>query len=99
MSSGAKMSLYSTITSKGQITVPKEVRERLGLREGDTIAFIPIDGSALLLPRNKPAESIFGLLSEYAKPGATLEDYDEAVRSAVASHVAGRDGAVEDSAA
>jgi antitoxin PrlF len=32
------------ITSKGQVTVPKRVRDRLGLRTGDEIEFLPQDG-------------------------------------------------------
>ena len=30
----------SRITSKGQITIPKEVREKLGLRQGDNLIFL-----------------------------------------------------------
>ena len=33
------------LTSKGQITVPKDVRERLGLRPGDEIEFVEENGS------------------------------------------------------
>ena len=33
------MTYTSTVTSKGQITIPAEVRKRLGLREGDHVAF------------------------------------------------------------
>jgi AbrB family looped-hinge helix DNA binding protein len=32
------------VTSKGQITVPKEVREKLGLAPGDELEFIELDG-------------------------------------------------------
>jgi len=32
------------ITSKGQVTIPKDVRERLGLRSGDEIEFVEEDG-------------------------------------------------------
>ncbi len=38
----------STITSKGQITIPKEVRDRMGLRPGDKIAFVEENGSYVL---------------------------------------------------
>ena len=53
----------STVTSKGQITIPKAVRERLHLETGDTVYFdIREDGTVLLVPRNEPIESFVGLL-------------------------------------
>ncbi|MBN2285973.1 MAG: AbrB/MazE/SpoVT family DNA-binding domain-containing protein, partial [Tissierellales bacterium] len=37
--------MYSAkITSKGQITVPKKVRDRLGVSEGDAVYFVEVDG-------------------------------------------------------
>jgi antitoxin PrlF len=36
------------MTSKGQVTIPKEVRDALGLREGDRLVFRVIDGGAVL---------------------------------------------------
>jgi AbrB family looped-hinge helix DNA binding protein len=53
----------STLTSKGQITIPKAVRERLHLEAGDTVYFdMRDDGSVLLVPRNEPLERLFGVL-------------------------------------
>lgn len=53
----------STVTSKGQITIPKAVRERLHLDAGDTVYFdVQPDGSVLLVARNEPVERLFGLL-------------------------------------
>ena len=53
----------STVTSKGQITIPKAVRERLHLEAGDTVSFdVQADGSVLLVARNEPVERLFGLL-------------------------------------
>jgi AbrB family looped-hinge helix DNA binding protein len=40
----------STISSKGQVTVPIEVRHRLGLREGDRVEFVFEDGRTFLRP-------------------------------------------------
>lgn len=53
----------STVTSKGQITIPKAVRERLHLEAGDTVYFdVQDDGSVLLVAKNEPLERLFGLL-------------------------------------
>ncbi len=40
------MALRAKITSKGQITIPKEVREALGAKEGDSLVFEVEDGGA-----------------------------------------------------
>ena len=53
----------ATVTSKGQITIPKAVRERLNLGAGDTVYFdVQDDGSVILVARNEPLEGLFGLL-------------------------------------
>jgi antitoxin PrlF len=54
----------STVTTKGQITIPKAVRETLRLEAGDKVSFdVMSDGTVLLIARNEPMESLFGLLS------------------------------------
>jgi antitoxin PrlF len=40
----------STISSKGQVTVPIEVRHRLGLKEGDRVEFVFEEGKTVLRP-------------------------------------------------
>lgn len=58
----------STITSKGQITIPKVVRERLHLEPGDKVYFdVRDDGSVSMLTRKHPVESLFGLLKNKVK--------------------------------
>lgn len=42
--------MKSTITSKGQITVPIEVRRRLGLREGDQVEFVFEESQTVIRP-------------------------------------------------
>ena len=55
--------MESTMTSKGQITVPKPVRDRLRLETGDKVYFdITPDGSVRLVARNRPMEELFGAL-------------------------------------
>lgn len=38
----------SKMTTRGQITVPMEVRKKFGLRPGDTLCFLEVDGSIVL---------------------------------------------------
>ena len=55
--------LESSLTSKGQITIPKEVRDRLRLEEGDKVYFdITEDGTVRMSARNRPMEELFGSL-------------------------------------
>jgi AbrB family looped-hinge helix DNA binding protein len=44
------MAPTSTISSKGQVTVPIEIRHRLGLKEGDRVEFVFEDGRTVLRP-------------------------------------------------
>ncbi len=65
------------ITTKGQVTIPKEVRERLGLRPGDELEFTEEDGVFRLrkrLPPN-PLRKYRGYLKEFAE-----RDPDELVQ-------------------
>jgi antitoxin PrlF len=73
----------STMTSKGQVTIPKEIRERLGLKEGDRLVF-QFDDQGRLLVRaedRKPLGRLPGLLRHLApdRP-VTDEEMKEAVK-------------------
>ena len=58
----------STVTSKGQITIPKAVRERLHLEPGDKVYFdVQDDGSVSMMTHKHPIESLFGLLKGKVK--------------------------------
>ncbi len=83
------MGIEARITSKGQTTIPAEVRERLGLQTGDRIAFIEVEQGYLLIPRNRPVETLFGSLAEFAIPATTIGDYDAAVGEGIGEHVDG----------
>jgi AbrB family looped-hinge helix DNA binding protein len=52
------MAAISTISSKGQVTVPVEVRRRLGVKEGDKIEFF-FDGTCTVLRPVRPDENRF----------------------------------------
>jgi len=68
----------STITSKGQATIPKEVREHLGLKAGDRIKFFfHPNGGVMILPK-RPISTLRSLLKPSHKRAATIEQMDEA---------------------
>jgi antitoxin PrlF len=81
------MGIEAKITSKGQTTIPAEIRERLGLRPGDRIAFIEMEPGFLIVPRNRHVSRLFGALAEYAIPNTSLDDYDRAIGEGISEHV------------
>ncbi len=48
------MAHSSTISSKGQITVPREIRNRLGLKEGDRVEFVVENDRTTIRPARAP---------------------------------------------
>jgi antitoxin PrlF len=64
--------MESAITVKGQATIPKAIREHLGLQPGDRVKFfVHPDGSVVLLPK-LPASAIRGMVkSRNARPVTT----------------------------
>lgn len=54
--------MESAITTKGQATIPKAIREHLGLKPGDRVKFfVHPNGSVVLLP-NLPASALRGII-------------------------------------
>ena len=72
----------ATMTSKGQITIPKEVRETLGLQAGHRMSFeVREDGVMEVHPETVDLMSLCGIIKPAVR-GVTLQDMDEAIRSA-----------------
>jgi AbrB family looped-hinge helix DNA binding protein len=70
----------ATLTSKGQITIPLDVRERLKLEAGTRIEFIQAaNGDFLIRPAIVDVRSLKGLLRKPAKP-VSVEDMKMAIR-------------------
>ena len=67
------MRALATMTSKGQVTIPKEIRQRLGLNKGDRIAFVVEDGVTIL----KPARGEEDPFKKYAGALGSFETKDE----------------------
>ncbi|MGA9304266.1 MAG: AbrB/MazE/SpoVT family DNA-binding domain-containing protein [Candidatus Sulfotelmatobacter sp.] len=62
------MNNSSTISSKGQVTVPQEIRKRLGLQTGDRVEFVVEEGRTVLRPvrsEPNPFEKYIGILGPF----------------------------------
>lgn len=79
------------MTSKGQITVPKEVRLRLNLKPGDRVLFIvEDDGAVRMRVANKDISSLRGILPP-PKRKATIEEIEASIARSAAARVLGHD--------
>lgn len=68
------------LTSKGQLTIPKAVRDSLHLHAGDRVAFV-IHGSeeVVLKPVTKTVDEVFGRLHSTTQPRKTVDEMQAAV--------------------
>lgn len=74
----------ATLTSKGQMTLPKDVRDDLKLKPGDKIEFVKQDGRYVLRAKNVRAADLAGVLGRPPKGrGMTVEEMDEAAGQAL----------------
>ena len=69
--------LESAVTKKGQTTLPKPVRETLGVGAGDRVRYVILEGEVRMLPV-RPIGRLFGAL-EHDGPPVSLEEMDRAV--------------------
>lgn len=72
-----------TMTSKGQITVPKEVREAMGLTPGTKVDFIFSDGQWVISTERRRAVDLVGILGSNGRR-LTVEQMDDAIAEAAA---------------
>ncbi len=72
--------IASTLTSKGQITVPKAVRQSLHLHAGDRVAFMLHDnGEVSMKAITRTAEDVFGMLHRKGMKTRSVEAMNEAI--------------------
>ncbi len=84
----------TTLTSKGQITLPKAIREQLGLKAGVKFdCYVDRDGQIVLVPLTVKLEDLAGIL-RYSGPPKTVEEINQAiVQAAVERAKRGLEGA------
>ena len=64
----------TTLTSKGQVTVPREIRERLGLSSGDKLTFTLLsDGTVIVRAKTRRLLDLAGSLTRPGQPKVTIE--------------------------
>jgi antitoxin PrlF len=78
-----EMGARALITSKGQITLPKEVRDRLSLKPGDAVEFIEDGGRTWVKPRTLRAIDLAGILHRPGMKAVTVEDMEDAIGEAL----------------
>ncbi len=70
-----EVSELTTISSTGQVTVPREVRERLGLQAGDKIAWSMLgNGTIVLRPKTRRLADLVGILTQPGQPGVSADE-------------------------
>ncbi|MFC6592204.1 AbrB/MazE/SpoVT family DNA-binding domain-containing protein [Deinococcus lacus] len=80
---------HSTITSKGQVTIPAEIREALSLKKGDKLVWTATEtGLSATVERTPTPAEVRGIFRHVARPGTTREQE----RAAFARAMAGIEG-------
>ena len=70
----------ATLTSKGQTTIPKQIRELLGLVPGDKLDFVvESDGRVVLRPATLDVRELRGMLRKKSRKAVSLEEMDRAI--------------------
>jgi len=65
----------ATLTSKGQTTIPKEIRESLNMKDGDRMTFTLLpDGTVLMRVKNKSVLNLAGRLHKKGRKALPVED-------------------------
>lgn len=81
-----------TLSSKGQVTLPKDLRDALNLKPGDHVIYTAVNGELVVTPKNVDFAELAGLLGK--APGGPLSDeaIDEGLKRAAGAQVLAGDG-------
>jgi len=73
----------SRLTSKGQITIPQEIRQRLGLREGDRVEFVAEDRRTIVrrvVDKENPFDKYAGALGTFPEGKKKINEWVRSLR-------------------
>lgn len=76
----------STVTIKGQTTLPRDVRAALHLASGDRVRYVILDGEVRIL-KARPVTELQGLLARPGRKAVSLDAMDEAIAQAATEGV------------
>lgn len=75
---------YSTVTAKGQTTLPRPVRAALGLVPGDRVRYVILEGGEVRLLKERPVAELAGLLHRPGRAPVSLDAMEAAVAAGTA---------------
>ena len=71
----------ATLTNKGQVTIPKVIRDSLRLKTGDKLEFVIAEsGEAFIRPVTKKADDVFGRLHKPGRAPVSIEEMDAGIK-------------------
>ena len=74
----------TTLTSKGQVTIPKFVRDSLALQAGDKIEFVLTEKNEVILrPITKKVDEVFGCLFKADRPAVDIAEMDALIKQKI----------------
>jgi AbrB family looped-hinge helix DNA binding protein len=56
----------ATVTSKSMVTIPSSIRRKYGIRNGDKVQFVEVDGAVMMIPVRTLGQ-MYGLDKQHAK--------------------------------
>ncbi len=75
--------MLATVTDKGQVTVPKEIRDKTGIVPGSRLDFeVQEDGTLLVRVLTRGADSLFGLVHRPGIKPRSVEEMDQGIAAA-----------------
>ena len=75
------MEFRTKVSTKGQIVIPKELRERYGYREGVEVILKPLNETTLLLERAPRLTELFGFLGDVEASKILIEERSREVKT------------------